>query len=310
MKAHGALLAAGLAAALGWVVFGTQPEFPPELFGTRTWAGDFLSYYLPNAEYLGARLSQGELPLWDPRHGAGAPFLAAPQAGALYPPNLLHALLPAHAAFTALLALHLALAVVATGAFARRLGADAVGAVLAGLAYATSLRVLGELWSPPLFYTSAWMPVLFACVERALVRPGPRPVIGLAFSLALALLAGWPYGVAIGALGAGAYGVLRLAGIARTTRRAPLAQAATLATGVVLGAALAAPQLLPTLELLRESCRALGSLDETRAIFVDAPHQPLVFARALLRHGYNDGIPGLVALALAPLAFLPGAGRA
>jgi hypothetical protein len=145
-----------LATALAWLLLGTQPTLPDELVGTRRWTGDFLSYYLPNAEYLGARLAQGELPLWDARHGAGGPFIASLQVGALYPPNWLHALLPTQPAFAALAALHLALAVFGAGALAAALGADVFGAALAGIAYATSLRVLGELWTPPPLYTSAW----------------------------------------------------------------------------------------------------------------------------------------------------------
>jgi hypothetical protein len=305
-----ALLCAALATALGWLALGTRADFPAERIGTRTWSGDFLSYYLPNAEYLGLRLAAGELPLWDPRHGAGAPFLASLQAGALYPPNLLHALLPAPAAFAALLALHLALAVAAAGALAARLGAGVFGALLAGLAYATSLRVLGESWTPPLLYTSAWAPALCLAVEGCLSRPRVRNALWLALALGLPLLAGWPYGTAIAALGAGLYAALRLAGIAVATRRAPGAQLAALAAGGALGAALAAPQLLPALELLRESCRALGSLVPEQAIFVGAPHQPADFARALRQGGMNDGVPSLLALALAPLALLPGPGRA
>lgn len=299
-----ALTAAALALALAWLVFGTQASFPSERIGGRGWTGDFLSYYLPGAEYLGSRLARAEFPLWDPRHGAGAPFLASLQAGALYPPNWLHALLPTQSAFVTLLALHLALAVVATGALAASLGAGAFGAALAGIVYAGSLRVLSETWTPPLLYTSAWAPALWWSVERALVRPGARSGVALSLALALPLLAGWPYGVAVAALGAGLYALLRLAALAASARRLPLAQIATLALGALAGAALAAPQLLPARELLAQSCRALGSLDAPQAIFVGGPHDPVDFGRALLERGMNDGIPGVLALALAPLAWL------
>ncbi len=304
-------LLAGVAGttALAWLIFGTQAAFPAQLIGSRKWSGDFLSYYLPNAEYLGLRLAQAGLPLWDPRHAAGAPFLASLQAGALYPPNGLHALLPSPSAFVALVALHLGFAIVATGALAAALGASALGAALAGLAYATSLRVMAEIWTPPLLYTSAFAPALCLAVERALLRPGARAAVVLAVVFALPLLAGWPYGVAIGALGAGVYGSLRLAARALHTRRLPLAPLATLASGVCLGAALAAPQLLPALELLAHSCRAIGSLAESQAVLVGAPHDPANVARALLARGFNDAAPGLLALVLAALAFLPGPGR-
>jgi hypothetical protein len=304
-----ALLAAALAVSLAWLIFGTEAHFPAERIGTRTWSGDFLSYYLPDAEHLGLRLARGELPLWDVRHGAGAPFLASLQVGALYPPNLLHAALPAQSAFVALLALHVALAVAGAGALAAALGANAFGAALAGIVYATSLRVLGEAWSPPLLYASAWAPALFFCVERSLARPGARSGTALAAAFALSLLTGWPYGAAIAALGAGLYAGVRLAWLAVSLRRPPLAASATLALGTLCGALLAAPQLLPAQELLAESCRALGSIDPEQAIFVGGPHDPQAFARELLRRGMNDGVPGALALLLAPLVFLRGPHR-
>ena len=304
-----ALFAAALGVALVWLAFGTQAHFPAERIGTRTWSGDFISYYLPDAEYLGARLARGELPLWDVRHAAGSPFLASLQVGALYPPNVLHAILPAQSAFVALLALHLAVAVAGAGALAAALGASAFGAALAGIAYATSLRVLGDVWTPPLVYTSAWTPVIFLGVERSLARPGARSGIALAAAFALSLLAGWPYGAAIAALGAGLYAGLRLAWLAASLRRPPMAAGATLVFGALCGAMLAAPQLLPAWELLAESCRALGSLDPEQAVFVGGPHDPQAFGRELLRRGTNDGIPGALALALAPFAFARGPNR-
>ncbi|MDH3214463.1 MAG: hypothetical protein OEM05_18455, partial [Myxococcales bacterium] len=70
------LLAAAGATTLLWLITGTQATLP-ELHGrARGWSGDFVNYYLPNAEYAGSRLAAGELPLWNPHQSAGTPFLA------------------------------------------------------------------------------------------------------------------------------------------------------------------------------------------------------------------------------------------
>lgn len=293
---------AGFALAALWCVFGTEPALPEDHQGTAEWSGDFLSLYLPNAEFAGSRLARGELPLWNPQHGVGAPFLAAIQTGVLYPPNLVHAWLSPQTAFVVLAAFHLVLACGLTGWLAARLGADRFGAALAGIAYASSLQVTSSIWSPPVLYAAAWVPGLFAATDAAIDRPTARTAAALAAILSLSLLTGWPYAVGIAGLGAALYGGARLLGAARARRGLPGPALWALGLGVVGGVALASPQLLPAYELLARSCRSLGSLLEPQAVFVDAPHDPVRFGRLILRNGFADGVPGPLALLLAPLA--------
>jgi hypothetical protein len=312
--AHGAaaLSACAIGLALLWLALGTADAPDLDASGARDWSGDFRSYYLPNAEYAGMRLARGELPLWNPRQGAGMPFLATLQVGVLYPPNALHALVPVQTAFVALAALHLGLAVLLAGGLALALGAGAAGAALTGLAYAGSVQVVGAVWSPPVQYAAAWAPGLLLGVERTLARPGARPALGLALAIGLSLLCGWPYAVAIALLGAGLYAALRLVAAAVAARRLPWRAGLALLAGICGGVALAGPQLAPTLELLARSCRAFGSLVEAQAIGgnVNRPHEPSVFLGILAGRGYNDGIPGWPALPLAAAALiLPGPGR-
>jgi hypothetical protein len=270
-----------------------------------------MNYYLPNAEYAGARLAEGELPLWNPRQGAGIPFLATLQVGALYPPNLLHALLPVQTAFLVLAALHLLLSFALAGALASALGAGALGSAVAGLAYASSLQLVGSIWSPPTQYAAAWAPGVLLAVDRVIARASPRRAVALALVVAMSLLSGWPYTFALAALGAALYGSACLLAGWVHARRLPLRPLAALVLGTLAGLMLAAPQTLPTGELVARSCRALGSLVEAQAVFVDPPHDPSVFFSRLVRRGHNDGVPGAASLVLALLALaLPGPGRA
>ena len=85
-------------------------------------------------------------------------------------------------------------------------------------------------------------------------------------------------------------------------RRFPLRLALTLSAGVLLGFALAAPQLLPAFELLGRSTRALGSLTEIEVGTHLSSHDPGVFFRRLFQEGGNSAVPGLPALALVVLA--------
>ena len=62
---------------------------------------------------------------------------------------------------------------------------------------------------------------------------------------------------------------------------APWRAALAFAAAGAAAGLLAAPQLLPALELLSRSCRALGSVIESQAIFVAPPHDPARRGRGL-----------------------------
>jgi len=305
-------LALGIAApgaAVAWLLLGTVATLPPGT-GAGDWSGDFRSLYLPNAEYLGARLAAGEIPLWNPHQGAGGPFLAAVQAAVLYPPNALHALVPVQTAFVALAAAHVALAVVLAGGLARSLGANAWGAALAGLLYGTSVQVVGAVWTPPVQYAAAWAPGAWWALDRVLRAPGARSAAALAATVAALAVCGWPYTLAIVGTCGALYAAFGVAAGVRRARRVPWPVLGAGLLGAVAGGLLAAPQLLPALELVGRSPRAIGTLVGDQTVFVDAPHQPAVFLRTLVRRGYNDAVPGLLSLGLALAALvLPGAGR-
>jgi hypothetical protein len=305
------LVIASLALGAFWFGVATRPfnvqlerERPSRVY-------DFFSYYRPNAEYAFTRLHQGEMPLWNPHQGLGQPFLATLQTGVLYPPNWLHLALPPQRAFAWLACLHIVLATLLAGALASSLGAGAVGSVAAGLLYASSVQIWSSAFTPPTLYTAAWAPGVLFAVERAIARPGTGRATALACALALQILAGWPYAVVMTALAAGILGLASLAAAVRRTRRIPFAALATLAIGASAGGLLAAPQLLPSLELVRQSTRAPGTLDESTAGLQGEMHDPEFFVQNFLHTGLSGGVPGLASpvLALAAVLFA-GFGRA
>jgi hypothetical protein len=305
-----ALIAVGLAVASLWLAFATQPMLPDYRRHREGWSGDFRSYYLPNAQYAGERLSAGGWPLWNPHQGLGGPMLATAQVGAFYPPNWLHAVLPSDRAFMVLAFLHLVFAACAAGLFVTAFGGAVAGALVGGFVYASSPNVIASIYSPPLLYAAAWAPLLLYGVDRIANGVTARRVVGLAVVVGMMLLVGWPYAFAMTAFAAALYGGAVLLARGVRERRFPWREGLALAVAVGAGCMLAAPQLLPTVELLGRSCRALGSVVEGQAVFVNRPHDPALIWRALLRFGYNDGAPGFVALAFAGLALvLPGAGR-
>jgi hypothetical protein len=207
--------------------------------------------------------------------------------------------------------LHLILAAVAAGALAVALGGGALAAAVAALLYAGSFQLISSIYSPPLLYAAAWAPFVVTAVDRLVAAVTWQRIVLLAAAVAMMLLCGWPYTFAITAVGTSIYGGALLAAKAVRERRLPGPALVAIGVGVLAGVMLAAPQLLPTRELLASSCRAIGSIVESQAIFVDKAHDPEDFLRTFSKHGYNEAIPGALALLLAVLAVvLPGPGRA
>ncbi len=305
------LLVAAFAVGMFWFQVATQPfnvdlerERPSRVY-------DFFSYYRPNAEYAFTRLGDGELPLWNPNQGLGGPFLATLQTGVLYPPNWLHVLLPPQPTFVWLAFAHIALAAALAGALARNLGAGSVGSVAAGLLYATSLQLWSSVWTPPTLYTAALAPGVLLAVERAVAQPGAGRAAALATVLGLQILVGWPYAVVMTALAATITGSASLLRALIRTRRVPLAAFATIVLGALAGGLIAAPQLLPSVELMRQSARAPGTLDEQTSGITGEMYDAPRFFRGLVNQGTSGGIPGVASPVLAVLAVvLAGCGRA
>jgi hypothetical protein len=271
---------------------------------------DFWAYYRPNAERAFSRLGKGEIPLWDNQQALGEPFLATLQTGVLYPPNLLHAFLPAQTAFCVLTALHLALAAALSGAWAGSLGAGRLGSALAGFGFAISSYLCSAAWTPPILSSAAWLPGVLLCVDRVIKHPTGGRTACLAVVIGLQALAGWPYLLLMTGLLSAFYSAAALGEQLEREGRLPVTGALALLAAALLGFALASPQLLPARELTAQSARALGQLDAAQAIMIGSKHDPAAFFRLFLRRGVNDGIPGLGLLLLAPFAVLmPGPGR-
>ena len=244
---------------------------------------DVFTYFYPYRDYVNAALRQGRLPLWNPYLFMGAPLLANSQAAVLYPPHwpLIWLAAPNQVAWS--IVLHIWLAAAGTFLFARRamrLGAlPALGAAaIFGLGGFLGAQVehLNQL------NASAWLPWLLLCVEAA-VRGGrqrwPALLAGSAVS-GLILLAGHTQAAYIVFAGAAVYAFVRiLPQLRRRDWPAGLAGLASILALVVLGAGLAAVQLLPTLELSGLSVRSGGLPYNEAASF---SLKPTLIFRALL----------------------------
>ena len=234
---------------------------------------DLFNYFFPAKTFFAASLARGEAPLWNPYIYFGAPYLANVQMAALYPPDLIFAILGFPSAVAISQWLHLWIAGAGMYALARwgwRLGP--LAALTGGVAFAGSGFFAAHMGHLNQVHAGAWLPWEALCLWRLASAGGRRGPIWLVAGgavVALQLTAGHTQEVyyslfALGLLAVG-FAVFPPAG---APRRLPhlLAFAGICINGTLLAAA----QLLPAMELTRLSYRQGGiPIDEAVAYAVD-----------------------------------------
>ncbi len=198
----------------------------------------------------------GRLPVWNPYAFAadgGTPLLANSQSAPLYPPNALFALLtPTHlaAGFGLLAALHLLIAASGMYRFARSSGISRCGALTGAAAFTLSAPVVTWLALPTFLEVTCWLPWLLLALRAG--RPLPAGV-----TAGLCLLAGHLQMAFYVLLAATAYALWQA--VEHRSQKRPARSLTVLLAALVLGGCLAAPQVLPAVELSRQSHRATAA---------------------------------------------------
>ncbi|MCI0406485.1 MAG: hypothetical protein L0209_10555, partial [candidate division Zixibacteria bacterium] len=282
------------------------PEFPvilapfilfaPVLFGKALFWGTPALQFHPWHVFAWETLISGQLPLWNPLSGLGAPLIANYQSALFYPPNWIYFLLGAIGGETAgeplmawgmglLAAAHLSLAGVGMVRLARELGLSALAQTVSGLAFGLSGYLVARAHFLSVNAAVAWLPwILWASYRVASagsVSAGSNPAsdtpnpskrirdsvrfnalgisntgfnrcLRLAFLVAILLLAGHAQTAWYTLLLAGAWVIFW--GWNKHPRSSAFIRVLFLfILSTILGAALAAIQLLPTAELLSQS---------------------------------------------------------
>ena len=192
--------------------------------------------------------THGQVPYWNHNEGLGAPLAGEMQSGAFSPFVLLLLFR------NGLLYLHVVLEIIAgfaTFLFIRRLGLYRVPALVAGALFA--LNGTHAWLTNAVFAPVAFLPVILLGVEHAFAHAKARRrggLVALSVGLALSLLAGFPEVAFINGLLVALWCVVRFFDSGRANL---LAFARKLVTGVVLGAAVAAPVIVAFTAFLNEA---------------------------------------------------------
>ncbi|MEO8499967.1 MAG: YfhO family protein [Vicinamibacteria bacterium] len=223
-------------------------NFPRALVSDRTlFLRDIGMVWAPQSEAVVQQVASGHFPFFDGKRAFGQPLFADPRSEVLYPPAWIHLLLTPDKSFGLFCAFHIVIAALGAARLTRRLCPDASLSALAtaGLAYGAGGPVLSLVSHWHHLAAAAWMPWI---IERADPRPGQRvPWLSLSGLVALQVFAGSPDYTFITF-------VLCLLRVGTRTDQAPMERFRTI-PALLLGLALAAIQLLPSLAFAHESAR-------------------------------------------------------
>lgn len=227
--------------------------------------GTPLLQFVPWQRLAAEMWRSGDVPLWNPLVGCGAPLAANYQTAAFYPLNALYLLLPAETALGWTVALHLVLAGLGMYAWGRTVGLERFPALVAGLAVEGSgFLVAHAALFPSMAVTFPWVAVWLWRGEVLARRGRFRDALWLGAALGMGLLAGHAQTAFYGGLLLAAYCVFRVSYLLSRHWRSFIARCSLFLVSLVIGIGLAAVQLLPTAELMWNSQRA-GGVDYDRA---------------------------------------------
>lgn len=198
----------------------------------------------------------GSLPLWNPYIFSGMPLFGSAQGGLLFPPNWFYLLFSSQTATNLSVVTSYMIAGLGAYLYARRAGASVAGSMVTSLAWQWGGFLVGQIGHLNVVQTGACLPwVLWALDGYGMTGERKWGVL-LAVFVALQTFAGHQQTLTYSLLLAAAYAVANAYSV-REARARYLWSLALLAAGVLL----AAVQILPTFELLRNSLRADSSYD-------------------------------------------------
>ncbi len=235
----------------------------------------FYRFFLGEVIYWGVPVQQfypwremafrsGQFPLWNPWLGNGAPLLANYQTAVFYPPNWLYLILPTEYAMGWVGLLHLIWAGLGMLLYLRRLGVNPLGQGGGALSFALGGYLISRFGFLSITSAVPWLPWLFWAVDGVIASRTTKEIIRavnlLALVVAMQLLAGHAQTVFYSLLFAGMYALLRTFSENKNSKTSLIRLVLALAA-VIFGLALAAVQLIPTLELMQQSTRASGIVE-------------------------------------------------
>jgi hypothetical protein len=231
------------------------------------WGVPLLQFY-PWQRLMAEYYRVGQLPLWNPLVGSGAPLAANLQTGAFYPLNFLYLLLPTEFAMGFAAVLHVILAGLFMYAYLRTMKLSPLAALIGALAFEMNGFLIARAGFLSVTAAAPWLAAWLWRAEKLHDAGGTQHVaarntLWLALVLGLGILAGHAQTAVYGLVFVSLYFVWRTVSNRASLHLSIPRSLMLFAAAALLGLGLAAVQLFPAAELMRESQRATG-LDYTR----------------------------------------------
>lgn len=254
-----------------------------------------------NAYGFGA-LKRGHSPLWNPYQFCGEPFLAMAYVGLFYPFRLMNLWFDVLTSFEIAFVFHLVFGALSMWGLARHFRLTSLGGLCAAVTFTWSGWLMLNDAQPGVFEGITWMPLTVLLLD--LVLGGRRWAwLGLIAALTSELLIGIPEILVHTLYVGGVFVACRLVQMSWCGEwRAAWRGTAMIAASGLAAVLLAAPQLLPAVELAQQSTRAAGALSFAQAVRAAIP--PLLFLRAAVE---NTGAVTVGVLPLLGLVLVFGA---
>jgi Bacterial membrane protein YfhO len=209
---------------------------------------------IPFRAAVASQIHAGFVPLWNSSLFCGMPLLGAAQAGVLFPLNWFFLVCPVALATNLMMLSTYMVAALGAYLFARRSGCNVAAAGLTSLVWQANAFLVAQIGHTNIAQTAAVLPWLFWALESYGETGDRRRGAILALFVALQCFAGHQQTFAYSLMVAAAYALTMW----RIRRARPYLWSLLL---IVVGLALAAVQVIPTLELLRFSLRSAASYD-------------------------------------------------
>jgi hypothetical protein len=230
-------------------------------------SNDIYTEHYPMSKFGFERLFAGDIPLWNPFQLTGTPFLPVTHVGLFYPANFVYAFMDTGVAIEVSFVAHLFFAGAGMWLLLRSLDFSPRAGLVAALTFMWSGWMIFYSNQASLISGMSWLPFTVWMVELAL-RGNRRAALGLVVAVAFQLFNGATEFFVYNMYISGAYAAVRLVGLGLAGDwPTALRRAGMLLGGVLAGVLLAAPQLLPSMQLAGESVRGAEPMTFAQARF-------------------------------------------
>jgi hypothetical protein len=221
------------------------------LLGRGFYVSDLGVYHYPMKHVVREAVRSGEFPYWNRLYSGGAPLAANPAYELFYPPQWLVYVLPFHFGLQLHILLHFAIAIAGMFLLLRRLGISIAAAAVGSIAFVFCGSYASLSSKLPILFSISWLPLALWLLMRFVESRTASRLLPLAAVLAMQWILGEPTAVMqTWAIIAG-WSLLQVVRKSEDAKRV----AATLAMAIAASLLLAAVQLLPAIDFVRDTVR-------------------------------------------------------